>query len=299
LACSDQLTQTGYRNAPIVVEFYMEHHSSSRHLAAILAADIEGYTRLMSQDEGTTLARLTIYRQLISKLVRDQGGRIFGAFADSAMAEFPSAINAVRAAVAVQRVLEQQNAPLEEERRMRFRIGINVGEVLTEGENLYGDAVNIAARLQEVAAASGICVTGAVVDHIRGRTEVAIESLGERSLKNVASPVHIYRLDWRVGRPEETSLAGAMPALPDKPSIAVLPFVNMSGDLEQDYFSDGITEDIITALSKLRWFFVVARNSSFAYRGTGADVRQVARDLGVRVPLAASGPFWCYGAVCS
>ena len=266
----------------------MEHQGSPRHLAAILAADIEGYTRLMSQDEGTTLARLTVYRQFISKLVQEHGGRIFGAFADSAMAEFPSAVQAVRAAVAVQRVLEQQNAPLEEERRMRFRIGINVGEALTEGENLYGDAVNIAARLQEIAAASGICVTSAVLDHVRGKTDVLIESLGERSLKNVAAPVQVYRLNWAANRPEATSFAGAMPALPEKPSIAVLPFVNMSGEQEQEYFSEGITEDIITALSKLRWFFVVARNSSFAYRGKAADVRQVARDLGVRYVLEGS-----------
>lgn len=260
----------------------------TRRLAAILAADVAGYSRLMAADEEATLLTLDTYRRTISDLVCEHAGRIFGTAGDSVMADFSSAVQAVRAAVAIQRALHRHNADLAADRQMQFRIGVNLGDVMAEGDDLFGDGVNVAARLESVAAPGGIAISAAVRDQIEGKLKFALSSLGERQLKNISRPVAIYAVDWRPEHPGASGVLGGGLVLPDKPSIAVLPFSNMSGDPEQDYFADGITEDIITALSHHRWFFVIARNSSFVYKGRAVDVKQVARELGVRYILEGS-----------
>jgi adenylate cyclase len=259
-----------------------------RKLAAILAADVVGYSRLMAADEEATLATLHAYRQTIGELVAEHGGRIFGTAGDSVVAEFPSPVQAVRTAVAIQRALNRRNADLAADHRMLFRIGVNLGDVVADGSDLLGDGVNVAARLQETAAPGGICIAGNVREQIAGKLAFPLAHLGERSLKNLPRPVPIFRVDWRLDDPAEVGVLGGTLALPDRPSIAVLPFVNMSGDIEQEYFADGLSEDIITALSRYRWFFVIARNSSFAYKGRAVDIKQVARELGVRYVLEGS-----------
>ena len=266
----------------------MEVSPITRRLAAILAADVAGYSRLMSADEEATLRTLDAYRRTISDLISEHAGRIFGSAGDSVIAEFSSAVQAVRAAVAIQRALDRHNADLPKEKRMDFRIGVNLGDVMAAGDNLFGDGVNIAARLEGVADPGGICISGAVRDQIEGKLKFALMPIGQRSLKNINRPVSVYSVDWRPENPAATGVLGGAPALPDKPSIAVLPFSNMSGDPEQEYFADGITEDIITALSHHRWFFVIARNSTFVYKGSAVDVKQVARELGVRYILEGS-----------
>jgi TolB-like protein/class 3 adenylate cyclase len=260
----------------------------TRRLAAILAADVAGYSRLMAEDEEATLQTLEAYRRTISELIGEHAGRIFGAAGDSVMAEFSSAVQAVRAAVAIQRALARRNADLARNRKMEFRIGINLGDVMAEGDDLFGDGVNVAARLEGVAEPGGICISGAVRDQIEGKLKFALTPIGERSLKNISRPVAVYSVDWRPEHPLATGVLSGALALPDKPSVAVLPFSNMSGDPEQDYFADGMTEDIITALSHHRWFFVIARNSTFVYKGRAVDVKQVARELGVRYVLEGS-----------
>jgi len=259
-----------------------------RKLAVILAADVAGYSRLMAADEEGTLTTLGIYRATISDLISEHGGRIFGTAGDSVIAEFASAVQAVRAAVAIQRALHRRNADLAPDRRLEFRIGVNLGDVMAEGSDLLGNGVNVAARLQEVAQPAGICIAGALRDQIEGKLDFRLTALGERSLKNIPRPVAVHRVDWRREDPVAAGALGGPLALPDKPSIAVLPFVNMSDDVEQEYFADGLTEDIITALSQYRWFFVIARNSSFAYKGRSVDVKQIARELGVHYVLEGS-----------
>jgi TolB-like protein/class 3 adenylate cyclase len=268
----------------------MKDSPVNRRLAAILAADVVGYSRLMAEDEEATLRTLNIYRAAIADLVAEHGGRIFGKAGDSVIVEFASAVNAVRAAVAIQRALDRRNADLPKGKRMEFRLGINVGDVIVEGDDLMGDGVNVAARLQEIASPAGICISGSVHDQIVGKMQFAFSPLGEHLLKNIPRQLQVWLVDWSVKRAVESEvLEGRAPTLPDRPSIAVLPFQNMSGDAEQEYFADGITEDIITALSHYRWFFVIARNSTFAYKGRpGVDVKQVARELGVRYVLEGS-----------
>src|SRR5262245_54133614 len=260
----------------------------TRRLVAILAADVAGYSSLMAADEEATLRTLDAYRRTISDLISEHAGRIFGSAGDSVIAEFSSAVQAVRAAVAIQRALHRHNADLPGERRMEFRIGVNLGDVMVDSNNLLGDGVNVAARLQGVAEPGGICISGAVRDQIEGKLTFPLMPIGQRSLKNISRPVSVYSVDWRLQRPAATGVLGGELALPDKPSIAVLPFSNMSGDPEQEYFADGITEDIITALSHHRWFFVIARNSTFVYKGRAVDVKQVARELGVRFVVEGS-----------
>src|SRR5262245_32069415 len=261
----------------------------NRRLAAILAADVVGYSRLVAEDEEATLRMLGTYRAVIADLVREHGGRIFGTAGDSVVVEFASVVQAVRAAVAIQRALQRRNADLPPARRLEYRIGINVGDVVAEGDDLLGDGVNVAARLQEVASPAGICVSGAVREQTEGKLEFPLAPIGERSLKNIPRQVPVYRVEWNAEEPVATDmLSGRSLALPDRPSIAVLPFLNMSGDREQEYFADGVTEDIITALSHYRWFFVIARNSTFAYKGRALDVKQIARELGVRYVLEGS-----------
>jgi TolB-like protein/class 3 adenylate cyclase/Flp pilus assembly protein TadD len=267
----------------------MEHSAIKRRLAAILAADVVGYSRLMAADEEGTVVVLDAYRRTISDLVREHEGRIFGSAGDGLMAEFSSAVQAVRAAVAIQRAVERRNMDVPPDRIMEFRIGINLCDVVADGDDLLGDGVNIAARLEGLAPPSGICVSGAVHDQIEGKLSFPLEPTGPRSLKNIPKPVQTYAVGWRTDQPAaKIGVSGDLPPPPDKPSIAVLPFANMSGDAEQDYFADGITEDIITALSHHRWFFVIARNSTFVYKGRAVDVKQTARELGVRYILEGS-----------
>ncbi|UVO33046.1 tetratricopeptide repeat protein [Bradyrhizobium arachidis] len=259
-----------------------------RRLAAILATDVAGYSRLMAADEEATLRTLDAYCRTISDLVSEHVGRIFGSAGDSVIAEFSSPVQAVRAAVAIQRALARHNADLPSDRKMELRIGINLDDVMVDNDNLFGDGVNVAARLQGVADPGGICISGVVRDQIEGKLNFPLTPIGQRSLKNISRPVSVYSVDWRLQHPAATGVLAGELALPDKPSIAVLPFSNMSSDSEQEYFAEGITEDIITALSHHRWFFVIARNSSFAYKGRTVDVKQTARELGVRYVLEGS-----------
>ncbi len=222
-----------------------------------------------------------------SPLVGAHGGRVVKLIGDGILIEFGSAVNAAAAALDLQRQMAEANAPLPDDRRIVFRIGINLGDVIGEGEDIYGEGVNIAARLEGLAEPGGVCISGKVHEEVRGKLDCAFEDMGEQSVKNIARPVRAYRL--RPGTPVDVGTAERQAlSLPDKPSIAVLPFQNMSGDPEQDYFADGIVEDIITALSRARWLFVIARNSSFTYKGRAVDVKQVGRELGVRYVLEGS-----------
>jgi len=220
-------------------------------------------------------------------MIKEHGGRIIDTAGDGILAEFSSVVSAAECAVAIQRTMAERNADVEEARRMRFRIGINQGDVVFDDTRVYGDGVNVAARLENLAEPGGICISRKVYEDISGKMQLAFVDLGEQQLKNIAQPIRAYRVSG-------DQLAAARPtakptlALPDKPSIAVLPFTNLSGDPEQDYFADGMVEDIITGLSRFRWLFVIARNSSFTYKGRAVDVKQVGRELGVRYLLEGS-----------
>jgi|SRR6516164_2686619 len=256
-----------------------------RRLAAILAADVVGYSRLMGADEEGTLARLKAHRQeLIDTKIAEHHGRIVKTTGDGLLIEFPSVVEAVSCALAVQRAMFKRNAATPEEKRIILRVGVNLGDIIVEDGDIHGDGVNIAARLESIAEPGGICISEDAFRQVSGKVDAEFADTGEQSLKNIARPVRVYRVLLR--RPAEPALA-ALP-LPDKPSIAVLPFQNMSGDPEQEFFSDGMTEDIITALSKVRWFFVIARNSSFTYKGRAVDIKQVGRELGVHYVLEGS-----------
>ena len=259
-----------------------------RRLAAILAADVVGYSRLMEQDEAGTLAVLKgLRREIVSPLVNEHNGRIIKVMGDGVLVEFASAVDAVSCAVEMQKRFAENNRSLPEERRIILRIGINLGDVIVENNDLYGDGVNIAARLEALAEPGGIYISAKVYEEVRGKYAARFEDIGEQVIKNIARPIRTYRL--RPDGPIDSS-SPARPAvsLPDKPSIAILPFQNMSGDAEQEYFADGMVEDITTALSRLRWLFVIARNSSFTYKGRAVDVKQVGRELGVRYVLEGS-----------
>ena len=266
----------------------MGEERAQRRLAAILAADVVGYARLIGADEEGTLAALkSLRRELIDSKVEQYHGRVVKTTGDGALIEFASVVDAVRCAVDVQRGAAERNAGVRPDKRIEFRIGINVGDVVIDGDDILGDGVNIAARLEGLAEPGGILVSRAVRDQVRDRVELAFEDLGERELKNIARLVRVYRIQAPAGLMAEVARGEALP-LPDKPSIAVLPFTNMSGDAEHEYFADGIAEDIITGLSRLRWLFVIARNSSFTYKDRHVDVRQVGRELGVRYILEGS-----------
>jgi len=260
--------------------------SQTRRLAAILAADVAGYSRLMGADEEGTLAALkAIRRELGDPKVKEHRGRIVKTTGDGLLIEFASVVDAVRCAVEVQRGMAERNAEVPEARRIEFRIGINLGDIIRDGRDIFGDGVNIAARLEALSEPGGICVSGIVHDQVRDKLDVAFEDMGERQVKNISRPVHVWRR--RLGAKPVIPASTPLP-LPDKPSIAVLPFANMSGDPEQEYFADGMVEEIITALSRIRWLFVIARNSSFTYKGQAVDVKQVGRELGVRYVLEGS-----------
>ena len=265
----------------------MEAHSVERKLAAIFAADVAGYSALMGRDEVGTLRTLTAYRVIIDRLIASHRGRIFNTAGDSLVADFASAVDAVQCAVEVQEALAKENADRPAGEQMRFRIGVHVGDILVQGDNLFGDTVNIAARLEALAEPGGICVSSTVRDHVGTKLSVGFIDLGLRQVKNIAQAIRAYQVG-NATSPSETPVEDTSLPLPDKPSIAVLPFQNMSGDPEQEYFADGMVEEITTALSRIRWLFVVARNSSFTYKGQQVDVKQVGQELGVRYVLEGS-----------
>jgi adenylate cyclase len=263
-----------------------------RRLAAILAADIAGYSRLMGADEEGTLARLKACRKaLVDPTISEHRGRIVKTTGDGMLVEFGSAVDAVRCAVEVQRGMAASNVDIPAIKRIDFRIGIHVGDIIIDDNDIFGDGVNIAARLEGIAEPGGICISDDAHRQIRGKTEIAYDDMGHQSLKNIAEPMRAWRARPAANAtPSEVAVERPAPtlALPDKPSIAVLPFTNMSGDPEQEYFADGMVEDIITALSRMTWLFVIARNSSFTYKGKAVDIKQVGRELGVRYVLEGS-----------
>jgi adenylate cyclase len=302
-----------------------------RRLAAILSADVEGYSRLMREDEDATIRTLTAYRAAMTNLIQQYRGRVVDAPGDNVLAEFSSMVDAVNCAVEVQRELAERNAELPENRRMQFRIGVNLGDVVEEGERIYGDGVNIAARMEGLAEGGGICLSGTVYDSIANKLGLEYEYLGEQTVKNIPEPIRAYRVlsypgaaahrvikakravgkTWRnvvvaivavliVGAAvavwirlsappaEVTPVEKIALQLPDKPSIAVLPFVNLSEDPKQEYIADGISENIITSLSKISDLFVIARNSTFTYKGKSVKVQEVSKELGVRYVLEGS-----------
>ena len=258
-----------------------------RRLAAILAADVAGYSRLMEADEEGTLERLkALRRELVDPKIAEHKGRIVKTTGDGLLVEFASVVDAVRCAVAVQQAMPERNAGVAPDSRIEWRIGVNLGDVIVEGDDLYGDGVNIAARIEALADAGGVLVSNTVHDQVRDRLPFTFEDLGEQQVKNIVRPVRVYRVN-DTGAAAKSPLPAALP-LPDKPSITVLPFANMSGDPEQEYFADGMVEEIITTLSRIRWLFVIARNSSFTYKSQAVDVKQVGRELGVRYVLEGS-----------
>jgi adenylate cyclase len=265
-----------------------------RRLAAIFAADVEGYSRLMGADEVATLDALTERREILDGLIRTHGGRIGNTAGDSVLAEFGSAVDAVRCAMEAQGALAKANSTLPENRQINFRIGVHVGDVMVRAGDLFGDGVNIAARLQTLAKAGGLCISGVTYDQVRKILPLNFTDLGVQTVKNIEEPIRAYEVKAQ-GEAASSTLRGASSlgdgkplALPDKPSIAVLPFENMSGDPEQEYFADGMVEEIITALSRFKWLFVIARNSSFTFKGKAVDVKEVGRRLGVRYVLEGS-----------
>jgi adenylate cyclase len=268
----------------------MPNERVDRRLAAIVSADVAGYTRLMGTDETGTLDALRAHRAaLIDPAIAEHGGRIVKTMGDGLLVEFPSVVEAVQCAIEVQLGMVARNRDEPEDRRIAFRVGVNIGDIIIDGEDILGDGVNLAARLQELSEPGGVCISSRVYDDIRDRLETSFEDGGPRQVKNVARPVHVWRWQPTAGVARAATPSGRRPpSVPDKPSIAVLPFQNMSGDPAQEIFADGLVEDIITTLSKISDLFVIARNSSFAYKGTSPDIRQVARDLGVRNVLEGS-----------
>jgi len=259
-----------------------------RRLAAILAADVAGYSRLMGADEEGTHERLQAHlRELVKPKIAEHKGRIVKNTGDGFLAEFASVVDAVRCAVEIQRGMAEREPEVQEEQWIEFRIGINLGDVIVEEHDIFGDGVNVAARLEALAEPGGICISRMVRDNVRDKLNYAFEDLGEQQVKNITRPVRVYRVGSSSAAKQPKSPAAALP-LADKPSIAVLPFANMSSDPEQDYFADGMVEEIITALSRIRWLFVIARNSSFTYKGQSVDVKQVGRELGVHYVLQGS-----------
>ncbi len=268
----------------------MAKQKVTRRLAAILAADVVGYSRLVRADEEGTLARLKALRdELIDPGIARHDGRIVKTMGDGVLVEFSSVVDAVRSAVEVQQSVAEREANNPEDRRIVFRVGINLGDVVIDGDDIHGDGVNVAARLEGLAEPGSICVSGAVHDQVRDRIDLAFEDLGEQEVKNIDRPIRVWRWlpDGHVTARDAAPPDKPLP-LPDKPSIAVLRFDNMSGDPEQEFFSDGIAEDIITALSRFHLFFVIARNTSFTYKGSSVDVKQVSRELGVQYVLEGS-----------
>jgi adenylate cyclase len=275
---------------------------TERRLAAVLAADVVAYARLMGQDEAGTHSRLkVIRRELFDPSVKRHGGHVVKSTGDGALVEFPSALEAVSCAVEVQKAMLDRNASVPQDKRIVFRIGLNVGDLIIDEGDIYGDAVNVAVRLEGLCPPGGLCISRTVRNYVRDKLPYAFDDMGEQQVKNVARPIRVFALDAgaigalapieaRVSELNGAANADATPAipLPDKPSVAVLPFTNMSGDPDQEFVSDGIVEDVITALSRYPSLFVIARNSSFTYKGRAVDVKQAGRELGVRYVLEGS-----------
>jgi adenylate cyclase len=304
-----------------------------RKLAAILSADVKGYSRLMGEDEVGTILTLNIYKEVMAGLIQHHRGRVVDAPGDNVLAEFGSVVDAVQCAVEIQKELKDRNKELPEDRRMEFRIGVNLGDVVEDGEQILGDGVNIAARLESLSEAGGICISGTAFDHVRNKLDLGYEYLGEQTVKNIALPVRVYKVlmepraagkvigekkakprqwprvavglvivliiivaavvVWKIYTPPTSKMEVASKEkmafpLPDKPSIAVMPFVNMTGDPSQEFFCDGFSENLITDLSKLPQLFVIARESTFSYKGKAVKVKQVAEELGVQYVLEGS-----------
>jgi len=268
----------------------MTEERVQRRLAAILAADVVGYSRLMGEDETGTLTALNLHRaELIHPTVAEYRGRIVKLMGDGALVEFPSVVDAVECAVAVQRAMVDRNADIPESKRITFRIGVNLGDIIIEGDDIYGDGVNVAARLEAEADSGGVCISGDAYRQVLGKIDHIFEDLGERTLKNIAAPVRAYR--WQEGEPSQDRESDTVPAVTrssDHSSIAVLPFDNLSNDPDQEFFSDGISEDLITDLSKLSELFVISRNTAFTFKGQSVDVSEVGRKLGVAHVLEGS-----------
>jgi len=264
----------------------------TRKLVAVFAADVEGYSRLMGADEVGTLKGLTERRATLDKLIGEHRGRIANTAGDSVLAEFGSAVDAVQCAVETQTALAEVNSGLAPDRRIHFRIGIHIGDVMIRAGDLFGDGVNVAARLQAIAKPGGVCVSGVTYDQVRKVLPMTFVDLGAQQVKNIQEPIRVYQLgtprEAQEAAPARVAETESPPPLPDKPSIAVLPFQNMSGDPDQEYFADGMVEEIITALSRFKWLFVIARNSSFTFKGKAVDIKEVGRRLGVRYVLEGS-----------
>src|SRR5262245_56828999 len=248
----------------------MAEERMERRLSAILAADIAAYSALMAADEARTVRDLKGHQAVVLPMIAEFAGRIIDTAGDGILAEFPSVVNAVKCALAIQSKMAERNAAIEPERRMQFRVGINIGDVVYDEARIYGDGINVAARLEGIAQPGGICISSKVYDEINGRLDLVCEDIGEQQLKNIARPVRAYHVHL-----DGIAPPAAAPALPEKPSIAVLPFQNMSGDPEQEYFADGMTEDLMTDLSKVSGLFVIARNSTFVYKAKAVDVKRV------------------------
>jgi adenylate cyclase len=259
-----------------------------RRLTAILAADVVGFSRLMGLDEAGTLSSLQAHRKVLDGAIAKHAGRIVKVAGDGLLTEFSSVVNAVACAANIQREMRRRNADVAQDHRIEFRIGINLGDVIAVDEDIFGDGVNVAARLESIAPPGGIIVSASVRDQVGDRLRLPFEDMGKVELKNIARPVHVFRVILEGEKEASALLARTIPKLPNKPSIAVLPFANMSGDPEQEYFADGLVEDLITGLSKVAGLFVIARNSTFTYKGTSPDLREVGRELGVRYVLEGS-----------
>jgi adenylate cyclase len=264
----------------------MTEEGFKRKLTTIFSADVVGYSRLMEDNEELTVRTLNTYRNSMTTHIEQHRGRVVDKTGDNLMAEFGSVVDAVNCAIDIQQELAGRNAELPSERKMEFRIGVNVGDVIEEGDRIYGDGVNIAARVESLAEAAGICISGSVYDHVENKLDYEYEFMGEQRVKNISKPVRLYRVRAKLN--DDVLDPGKKLELPDKPSIAVLPFDNMSGDSGQEFFSDGLTEQIITGISKIPSLFVIARNSTFTYKGKAVKVQQVAQELGVRYVLEGS-----------
>ncbi|MFC1882308.1 adenylate/guanylate cyclase domain-containing protein [Thermodesulfobacteriota bacterium] len=258
----------------------------TRKLSAILSADVKGYSLLMADDEVHTIQTLKAYRSLMSDLIQQNSGRVVDNPGDNLLAEFSSAVDAVECAVQIQNRLEKENAKFVEDKQLQFRIGVNIGDVVHDGDRIYGSGVNVAARIEGIAEPAGICISRNTYDHVKDKLGLGYDYLGEHEVKNIKEPVRVYRVLMGTDAPKP--LVEEQLELPDKPSIAVLPFDNMSGDSSQEYFSDGLTEQIISGLCIVKDLFVIARNSSFAYKGKSISIKQIAKELGVRYILEGS-----------
>ena len=273
----------------------MAGNGVERRLAAVLSMDVVGYSHLMALDEAGTLGRLMDLRSgIIDPLIERYSGRLVKLMGDGALVEYASVVDAVSCAMAIQKAVTTNQAGADENERIEFRIGINLGDIIVEGDDIYGDGVNVAARIEGLASPGGICISRTARDQVRDKLDVVLVDLGEIEVKNFPRPIRVFRVPVEPAATTTTttttssSVPSSAPTLPENPSIAVLPFDNMSGDLEQEYLADGIAEDLITALSKIRWFFVIARNSTFTYKGQAVDVTRVAEELGVRYVLEGS-----------